>query len=136
MVMVTIKALVTEKLRTEGHSVEDNSVKESIRQYLEEICGLLPNETPEGHEFAEVMSGFLVNGNSDAAKVLIGKDAKALIEKSINTLLEKIMDERHDLRDRKYTHLRQNIVAAITRNRRDNDGVSYKGLALESADGR
>ena len=134
--MVTIKALVTEKLRTEGHSVEDNSVKESIRQYLEEICGLLPNETPEGKEFAEVMSGFLINGNSDAAKVLIGKDAKALIEKSINTLLEKIMDERHDLRDRKYMHLRQNVVEAITRNGRDDDGVSYKGLALESADGR
>lgn len=111
--MVAIKAMVAEKLRQEGRSTDDNAIKEIIRQYLKEICWLLPNKTPEGREFAEVMSGFLVNGNFDDAKVLVGEDSKALIVKSINTLLEKVMDECHDLRDEKYQHLRQKLVDAI-----------------------
>ena len=60
---------------------------------------MLPNETDEGQEFAEVMFSFQSEWHA----------------KAVNALIEKAMDERDDLGGEKYGHLRQKIVDTITK---------------------
>ena len=114
--MQTIKAMVTEKLRREGRGVDDETVKGKVRQYLKEICKLLPNETDEGNEFARFMFKFQVDENTSDIKVLSCEVANTIVEKAFNALLETIMDERDSMRDNDYAgykSIRRKLVDAI-----------------------
>lgn len=119
--MNTIKAMVVEKLRHDGRSVADDNVKKMIRQKMKKICERLPNDTPEGQEFAGIMSIFMGNPDSDKVvgtphNVLVGKAANALVEKAFNALLDKIMGEHDNLGEddcAEYKYLRQRLVVAI-----------------------
>ena len=97
--MATIKAMIAEMLHKSNRSSDDDTVRGKVSQQLKEICQLLPNETREGQEFANVMFSFQSEWHT----------------KAVNALLEKAMDERDDLGDEKYGHLRQKIVEVITK---------------------
>ena len=94
--MATIRAMVAEKQRQSGHSTEEEIIKEKVRRHLVEVCELLPNETPEGQEFASVMA--------ELHELREFKDA-------IDALVAKAMNERDDLQD--YSFLRQELVRKI-----------------------
>ena len=114
--MATIKAMVAEKLRQEGRSADDNTIKGIVHRYLKDICRFFPDETSESKEFMGVLSEFRVNANSGATNE---ENAEALMERTINALLEKIMYERHDLCDEKYKNLREKLIESITKNWRN-----------------
>ena len=97
--MATIKSMIAEMLHKSNRSADDDTVRGKVSQYLKEICQLLPNETREGQEFANVMFSFQSEWHT----------------KAVNALIEKAMDERDDLGDEKYGRLRQRIVDAITK---------------------
>ena len=94
--MATIRSMVAEKQQQGGYSTDVEIIKEKIRRYLVEACELLPNETPEGQEFASVM-----------AELHELREFKA----AIDALVAKAMNERDDLCD--YPHLRQKLVDEI-----------------------
>ena len=95
--MLTIKAMIVEKLRQKGRSVDDCIVRGKVKQFLNEICELLPDETPVGQEFARSISDFEGEWHAKAVKALI----------------EKAMDEHDDLGGKENEHLRQKLVTAI-----------------------
>ena len=94
--MATIRAMVAEKQRQSGHSTEEEIIKEKVRRHLVEVCELLPNETPEGQEFASLM--------------LQIQDHR-IREEAMKTLVARAMDVRDDLCD--YPLLRQKLVDVI-----------------------
>lgn len=96
--MATIKSMVVEKLRQKGQSVDDEMVTTIVRRHLVGICQLLPNKTPEGREFERLLSEVLPKREDCSAALLIGKPADEQIEKTINLLTEKAVDERDDLK--------------------------------------
>ena len=112
----TIKAMVAEKLRLDGRGVDDDTVKGKVRQYLKEICKLLPNETDEGKEFAKFMFRFQVNGNASDIKVLPCEVANTIVEKAFNALLETILNERDNMLEddfADYKRIRQKLIEEI-----------------------
>lgn len=96
--MATIKSMIAEMLHKSNRSADDDTVRGKVSQYLREICQLLPNETGEGKEFANIMFRFQNEWHA----------------KAVNELIEKAMDERDDLGGEKYGHLRRKIVEVIT----------------------
>lgn len=88
-----------DKLRHENREIADDIVKGKARQYLEEICRFLPDETPEGREVAN----------------LIFKIQDEWHKKAVNMLIDYTMNEGNDLSD--YPHLRQKLVDAINNGR-------------------
>ena len=135
--MATIKTMIVEKIQQQRHGIlqqedlTDDEVRKELERYFHVICLTLPgendpNNNPVGAEFANIMFS-AENGE--------GND---LHEKAINKLISKVMDERDDLSDKKYKHLRQKIVEVIatTKNSHDlYDGISYKDL-VKTADER
>ena len=93
--MATIKTMVVEKLQQEGRSTADDTIKEVIHRKMKEICKLLPDGTPEGREFADIMFKHLGEGH----------------EKMVAVLVDKVMEVRDDLCD--YPHLRQKLIGDI-----------------------
>ena len=128
--MPTIKKMIIEKIRQQSHGtfqqedVSDENVRKNLEKYLHVVCLNLPGENdpdknPEGANFAAIM----FRAHQD------------LHDAAVNKIVEMVMDERNDLTD--YIPLRQKIEKALKKNWRDlYDGVSYKDLALQSADGR
>lgn len=94
--MATIRLMVAEKQQQGGHSTDAEIIKEKIRRHLMEVSRILPNETPEGLEFASVMA--------ELHELREFKDAT-------DALVAKAMNERDDLCD--YPHLRQKLVDEI-----------------------
>ena len=94
--MATIRAMVVEKQQQRGHSTDDETIKGKVRQHLIEICKLLPDDTPVGREFANIMFELQDHRNH---------------EEAVKTLIAKAMNERDDLRD--YPRLRQKLVDVI-----------------------
>ena len=90
--------MVAEKQQQGGHSTDAEIIKEKIRRHLMEVSRILPNETPEGLEFASVM-----------AELHKLREFKA----AIDALVAKAMNERDDLQD--YPHLRQELVLQVNR---------------------
>lgn len=80
--MATIRLMVAEKQQQGGHSTDAEIIKEKIRRHLMEVSRILPNETPEGLEFASVMV--------ELHELREFKDA-------IDALVAKAMNERDDL---------------------------------------
>lgn len=112
----TIKAMVKEKLWHKGRGMDDDTVKGKVRQYLKEICKLLPNETDEGNEFAKFMFKFQVEGNASDVKVLPCEVANTIVEKAFNALLETILNERDNMSEDDYAdykNIRQKLVEEI-----------------------
>ncbi len=93
--MATIKAMIADKLQQENRETADYVIKGKIRQYLEKICLLLPDETPAGQDFAK----------------LIFKIQEEWHKKVVTMLIEYASEEGNDLVD--YPHLRQTLVEAI-----------------------
>ena len=94
--MATISAMVAEKQQQGGLSTDAEIIKEKIRRHLAEVCKLLPDDTPVGREFANVMFKLQDHRkHEDAVKILV----------------EKAMNERDDLCD--YPLLRQKLVGKI-----------------------
>ncbi len=99
-----------------NEDIADDIVREVIRRRLKDICCLLPDGTPAGREFAEIMNKFQVVGDRKSSKTLVGKDAEVIVDKAITALLEKIMNEPDNLDDcylDDYKHLRLQLVNAI-----------------------
>lgn len=92
---MTIKKMIVDKLRQEDRETSDDIVQGKARQYLKEICRLLPDESPAGQDFAN----------------LISKIQDEWHQKAVAMLIEYAMEERNDLSD--YPQLRQRLVAAI-----------------------
>ena len=124
--MDTIKTMVVKKLRQVKNNAEDIAdymVSEEIRMRLNDVCGLLPDGTPAGREFAEIMSRFMVGVDPDAKpkmEILNGETTKALIRKTINALYDKVMEEPTNLDNdycADYRHLRQKLIEAINNRR-------------------
>ncbi len=90
--------MVAEKQRQGGHGTDAETIKGKILQHLVEVCKLLPDGTPIGREFANVMLELQGNPNNEDA---------------VKALVEKAMDERDDLCD--YSLLRQELVCKINR---------------------
>lgn len=125
--MDTIKAIVIKKLRqrksNNAEDIADYMVSEEIRMCLDDVCALLPDETPAGREFAEIMSRFMVGVDPDAnpkMEMLVGETTKALIRNTINALYDKIMGEPANLDEdycADYKQLRQKLIEAINNRR-------------------
>ena len=94
--MATIRAIVAEKQQQRGHSADESTIKEKVRRHLVEVCKLLPDDTPVGREFANVMFDL---------------QDRLSHEEAVKTLIEKAMNERDDLQD--YPFLRQELVLKI-----------------------
>ena len=99
--MATIKEMIVEKLRQQKRDTADYIVSGKIKQYLKEICLRLPDETPAGQEFVKI-----INSIQDEWH-----------DKAVNTLVEKAMNVRDDLKGDDYRSLRQKLVAAINSGR-------------------
>ena len=120
--MDTIKSIAVRKLQEKYNDEEitDKFVSEVVRRCLKDICRLLPNKTPEGREFAEIMNNFQIIGNPKAHKMLIGNRADTIVDKAINALLETIMNEPDNLDDEYcagYKNIRSLLVDAINNRR-------------------
>ena len=117
--MDTIKVMVVRKLQQKGNGNEDIAdyiVSEEIRRHLKNIARFFPNDTPEGREFNGIMSRFMVKGDC----MLIGKKADETVGRTINALLEKIMNEPDNLDEGYYVgymNLRSLLVDAINNRR-------------------
>ena len=120
--MDTIKSIVVKKLQQKYSSEEitDKIVSEVVQRCLKDICRLLPNRTPAGREFAEIMNNFQVMGVPKAHRMLVGKEADAIVDKAINALLEAIMNEPNNRDDEYcagYKNIRSLLVNAINNKR-------------------
>ena len=101
--MVTIKAMIVDKLEQGGRNADDDIVFRMVQQKLKDICETLPDATREGEEFANAM--LELHGKCD---VWAGGDI-------VKVLSEKALNERDDLRG--YPHLRHKLVLAVSNGR-------------------
>ena len=97
--MATIKTMIVDKLRQENRETGDDIVSGTMRQYLDEICRLLPDETPAGQDFVK----------------LVFKIQDEWHKKAISMLIEYAMEERNDLAE--YPHIRQKLSDVINNRR-------------------
>lgn len=93
--MITIRSMIANKLRQKGESDHSKFVREIACRLLERVCEELPDETPEGREFADVM--------------LKLQDQSGV--NPIDVLVASVMEERDDLAC--YPKIRLKLESAI-----------------------